>query len=301
MSYTYHTHETIKVSTVRETEPAHNELYRARRIRTERENTLRFTGINPTSSEEKITTYLDSIKQEITHRSKVLQHQIFEIGRLLCDAKKILPHGEFDAWVSKATQFSKSSALNFMHVYQTCMGYPEVVSFFQPSDLYTIAAPQFPPEFREKLFVKALAERRLNDIGRKQLLEIVERWKQGEVNIDSPEVQELLQIEKDRDYFHFYYEELTSLLTLLSDRREKFKRLDSKFISYPLLDNERNERDEIFDKVIEKIDFIVAEVKMLRDEINPDLNTKRKNCVNTNVTFLEDKRMRIESRFKRQT
>lgn len=284
MAYTYQTQETVIVSAVRETEPSSTELFRARGIRSKREQ--EFNGINLTSNKEKSVDYLDSIAQEINHRSKILQHQIFEIGRLLTDAKKILPHGQFDDWLVAETQFSKSSALNFMRVYQTCIGYPEVVQFFQPSELYTIAAPQFPLKFREKLFAKALAERRPNDIGRKQLLEIMDKWKRGEVNIDSPEVQELLEIEKDRDYYYLFFAELNSLLDLLIDRRRKFERLDNKVISYPLLVDERNSRNKIFDRVIDKINCIISDVKILRDEINPDLIKKHKNCANTNVTHL---------------
>ena len=87
--------------------------------------------------------------------------------------------------------------------------------------------------------------RRENDIGRKKLLEIIDKWKQGEIQIDSPEVQNLLMIENNRDYFHLYKRELEALQAILENRLKKFERLDFKFISSPLLENEKDDRGNV--------------------------------------------------------
>jgi chromosome segregation ATPase len=40
-----------------------------------------------------------------------------EIGRRMCEAKKLLPHGEFGKWVKEQTGYSSSTANNFMRLY----------------------------------------------------------------------------------------------------------------------------------------------------------------------------------------
>lgn len=43
---------------------------------------------------------------------------IIEIGRRMCQAKEMLPHGEFGAWVKEETGYSQSTANNFMRLFQ---------------------------------------------------------------------------------------------------------------------------------------------------------------------------------------
>lgn len=43
---------------------------------------------------------------------------IIEIGRRMCQAKEILPHGEFGEWVKTKTGYSQSTANNFMKLFQ---------------------------------------------------------------------------------------------------------------------------------------------------------------------------------------
>ena len=43
---------------------------------------------------------------------------IIEIGRRMCQAKEMLPHGEFLAWVKEETGYSQSTANNFMRLFQ---------------------------------------------------------------------------------------------------------------------------------------------------------------------------------------
>lgn len=43
---------------------------------------------------------------------------IIEIGRRMCQAKEMLPHGEFGAWVKDETGYSQSTANNFMRLFQ---------------------------------------------------------------------------------------------------------------------------------------------------------------------------------------
>jgi hypothetical protein len=295
MSYTYITQEQINVPAIRETEPALSELYLARQERMQREQKL-FIGANRRrsrrpdreSAPDYVEAYLESAAREINHRHKSLKHQIFEIGKIFCDVKKFIPHGKFLAWVEQKAPYSISTAENFMRVYEACLGYPEVTQFFKPSELYEICRPSFPQEFRDELFIKAYKVRRENDIGREKLLEIMHKWKQGEIQIDSPEVQNFLMIEKDRDYFHLYKREIEALQAILEDRLKKFEKLDFKFISSPLLENEKDAKADEYFKVPNMIKGFIADVKFKIQDINPDLNRNRKICENAKVTNSEN-------------
>jgi hypothetical protein len=295
MSYTYITQEQINVPAIRETEPALSELYLARQERMQREQKL-FIGANRRrshrpdrkSAPDYVEDYLESAAKEIHHRHKSLKHEIFEIGKIFCDVKKFIPHGEFLSWVEQKTPYSISTAENFMRVYEACLGYPEVTQFFKPSELYVICQPRFPQEFRDELFIKAHRERRENDIGREKLLEIMHKWKRGEIQIDSPEVQNLLMIENNREYFHFYKRELEALQAILETRLKKFEKLDAKFISSPLLENDKDAKADEYCEVLDMIKGFIADVKFKIQNINPDLNRNRKICENAKITNLEN-------------
>ena len=83
--------------------------------------------------------------------------------------------------------------MNFMRVYETCLGAPELVEYFDPSVLYEICRPSFPGDLRQELFANATG---VYDVKYKELLEVAFKWKSGEINIGSPEVQDLLKRQK---------------------------------------------------------------------------------------------------------
>lgn len=60
--------------------------------------------------------------ETITVEIKALQNQtlgcIIEIGRRLCEAKEMLPHGEFGEWLKNEVDFSQSSANGFMKAFR---------------------------------------------------------------------------------------------------------------------------------------------------------------------------------------
>lgn len=58
------------------------------------------------------------IAGEIRTFTASMLNNIIEIGRRLCEAKELLPYGEFGAWVKRETGYSSSTAGNFMRLYQ---------------------------------------------------------------------------------------------------------------------------------------------------------------------------------------
>jgi len=58
------------------------------------------------------------IAGEIRTFTASMLNNIIEIGRRMCEAKELLPYGEFGKWITEATGYSSSTANNFMRLYQ---------------------------------------------------------------------------------------------------------------------------------------------------------------------------------------
>ena len=60
----------------------------------------------------------ETIAAEIRTFTASMLANIIEIGRRMCEAKELLDHGEFYAWLESNTGYKKSSANNFMRLYR---------------------------------------------------------------------------------------------------------------------------------------------------------------------------------------
>jgi hypothetical protein len=286
-----------------DTEPSATEIDSARRVREEREKAFNRCWLNPGDPSDRYTArYLDSIKEEIYIRSRALAHQIFEIGKLLVDAKDLLPHGSFDSWIEKNFHFSKRTALNFRRVYTVCMGQPELVEFFKPSILYHLCAPGFPRDLRKVIFDNVTG---VYDINQKKLLEVAIKYNKGEIKVDSPEVQSLLKKQKDGKYYERLRALLKGLRKVLENHRSKFYDVVGRDIANPLIDEKHplhdREEDSFDERVVAyitegdenlfgaQIDKMIKEWTRKIDELMEELNPeKRKNCENAKFANLEN-------------
>lgn len=61
---------------------------------------------------------LEVIAGEIRTYSDLLAKSAIEIGRRLCEAKEMVPHGQFMDWVKENTGYSSRSAANFMRLFK---------------------------------------------------------------------------------------------------------------------------------------------------------------------------------------
>jgi len=184
--YIIKTLETAKVPGHKTTEPSLQHLFEAKRLKDEREKSLHSNFLEEINKEE----CLDSIKEELKARSQGFKFQIYEMGKLLCEARKILPHGQFIPWINENFEFCYRTAFNFMKVYRVCMRHPEVVKYFNPSCLYVITKPDFPQDLRQALFngVKGYV-----DIKEKDLVELALNYKNGKIKTTDKEVQDILK------------------------------------------------------------------------------------------------------------
>ena len=61
---------------------------------------------------------LEMIGAEIRTFTASMLNNIIEIGRRMCEAKELLPYGQFGDWIKANTGYSRSTANNFMRIYQ---------------------------------------------------------------------------------------------------------------------------------------------------------------------------------------
>ena len=64
------------------------------------------------------TRTLEVVAAEIRTFTASMLTNIIEIGRRLCEAKELVPYGQFGAWVKDNTGYSSSTANNFMRLFQ---------------------------------------------------------------------------------------------------------------------------------------------------------------------------------------
>ena len=57
------------------------------------------------------------IRQIADQTRKMVLNSSIEIGKRLCEAKEMIPHGEWTEWLEKSVNFKQSTANNLMKIY----------------------------------------------------------------------------------------------------------------------------------------------------------------------------------------
>ncbi len=117
------------------------------------------TDVSPTEVAQADETFLAATADEIRSRFSRGFSEYIETGRLLVEAKKRLPHGQWLPWLQREFSWSESMALKLMHAHEAFKG--KSVNFtdlnLDVSSLYLISAPQTPPEARDEVLNRAEA------------------------------------------------------------------------------------------------------------------------------------------------
>ncbi|MBR3966556.1 MAG: DUF3102 domain-containing protein [Clostridia bacterium] len=74
-------------------------------------------GAAPTVPAREIGIVTAEIKELCLQANRTALMYAIEIGRRLCEAKSVLPHGEWGAWLRDEVNFSQSTANNFMKLF----------------------------------------------------------------------------------------------------------------------------------------------------------------------------------------
>jgi hypothetical protein len=87
-----------------------------------------------------------------------------------------------------------------MNVFACCINRPELVQTFPPSVLYLVTSKKCPDDFREYLFENGGY---LKKIKHKDMKEILKKFKNGEIDLNSSKIKALLKFDKgNKRYRH---------------------------------------------------------------------------------------------------
>ncbi|MFY9151098.1 MAG: hypothetical protein WAO52_03720 [Prolixibacteraceae bacterium] len=91
---------------------------------------------------------LITIETEIQTRICNIKNDIYEIGRLLYDAKKLMLHGFYEAWIKKTfnDDLPYSTAYFYMRVYKVFRDNPKTVKYIPTKYLLMVTSKEFPEE-----------------------------------------------------------------------------------------------------------------------------------------------------------
>ena len=98
---------------------------------------------------------LRSQADKIRRLSRSSMATIIELGRELVDAKKRLPHGQFERWVEAECGFTRRTANNYMTAASFADDKPETVSDLSPSLVYQLASKSTPVEIVDEILDRA--------------------------------------------------------------------------------------------------------------------------------------------------
>lgn len=180
------------------------------------------------------------IAAEINALTATMLSNIIEIGRRMCEAKEMLPHGAFGKWVEEATGYSHSTANNFMNIYRE-YGAAQGCLFGAEANSQTIG---------KLSYTKALALLAIPADERESFVE--------ENHVEDMSVKELKKAIQERD------EALERAKNLQEDLEEKQKGLDA---DMEALTAELAAVAQDKAKMAEDMDFLNKRVAGLNDEV----------------------------------
>lgn len=201
--------------------------------------------------------YLESIVREIGLRLCAIKENIFEIGHLLTEIKSLL-YGKFQKWGEENLPFSMKTAQNYMNVYRQCLGMPELVSLFKPSILYHVCSHRCPERFRQELFSNA---RGAYDFSLKEFMKVLVRYTNGEIDIESAEVQDLLKSQKNHKTNQTCISELKKVKRELEGRLNNIKKLNESSSVNPLITEEGNLEEEKYEEIEDMLEGFVSKIE----------------------------------------
>ena len=102
------------------------------------------------------TRFLDGHVARIRMLGKNIVTDIVEIGRLLTECKRRLPHGAWLPWLQREFGWTEQTALNYMRLYEAADKSKKFLDLDVPvSSLFLLTAPSTPEAAREEVIQRA--------------------------------------------------------------------------------------------------------------------------------------------------
>ena len=121
--------------------------------------------------------------------------------------------------------------------------------------LYTICSKKFPGDLREVLFKNGDYLQRIRD---EEIKEIMERFKQGEINLDSPEIKRLTEFDRRTKQYADYRGALLRNIELLKGLRDDVEKRAGE-IHWPVMKNAKE--TELTEKQEREMEELIKEVR----------------------------------------
>ena len=172
---------------------------------------------------------LEVISAEIRALTASMLTNIMEIGRRMCEAKELLPHGGFGDWIKNETGYSISTANNFMRIFkeysnpQASLFGPEAncQTFGNLSYSKALALLQVPAEEREKFAIEHDAE----NVSTRELQDAIKEREEQRARADMAEAD----AKAAKEQLHMVESVRDEMGSLLHQSEDKYKRLKAEF------------------------------------------------------------------------
>lgn len=186
---------------------------------------------------------LDSLAAQAQMFVQNARMNLLQLGRVLTEARPLVPHGEWESWVKTNTDMSKRAAEQYMQAYREFGLNPQIAALGTTKTLKLLPLSE---QEREQLMsehdVSSMSTRQLEDAIRQQRSKLEkEAMEKAQSEIDREKEariaaeQKNRQIEEEKQGYKLQIEELKKGITDNSGLQDKIERLQK----------EINERDEI--------------------------------------------------------
>lgn len=155
---------------------------------------------------------IETITGEILDAKRTGGEAILTIGRCLIEAKGMLPHGEWKAWLEERVEFSQRTAQNFMRLAREFSN-PQALADLGATKALVLLA--LPPEEREQF----VAEHNVVDMTSRQLEQAIKERDEAKAKAEQAEAGRKAA-EEDRDKLAEQMEALNGALRAARDCRE---------------------------------------------------------------------------------
>lgn len=143
---------------------------------------------------------IEAVTEEILDIKQRVTEDFMELGQRLCEAKELLPHGEWLPWLEQRVQFSERTAQKFMQLAREYESNPKLASDLGSEKAFALLA--LPKEEREQIAREGLSvdgkTKPASDLTKKDIQQAV-RERKAEPGYAKQRAQEYLAERKDED------------------------------------------------------------------------------------------------------
>ena len=177
---------------------------------------------------------IEAVTEEILDIKQRVAEDFMELGQRLCEAKELLPHGEWLPWLEQRVQFSERTAQKFMQLAREYESNPKLASDLGSEKAFALLA--LPKEEREQIAAEGVTvdgkTKAASDLTTREVKQIVAERKQP--RYAEQRAQEYLAERQDEDerFWDLLWDckdSFSDALRVCEDRRDGIFMLKERF------------------------------------------------------------------------